>query len=324
MTRKTIVFFAVFCMVFLGCAQAFASDQYPSKSIQLICPYGAGGSTSMGARIIAGTLSEYLGEPVVVVNKTGAGGSIAAEYVAKSKPDGYRLFIFNSGSNGVAPAIRDIRYSNDDFVLFGQYATQMMGLIVNKDAPFNTFAEMVDYAKKNPGKLKYGTSGIGTSGHFGMELIKMYGGDLKIDQVPFKSGPEFFAALLGNHVQMGFWYQVGFKPQVKAGKVKLLAMATSERSKAFPDVPTFAELGYPEIQMSAWYGVAAPKGLPKPVYDKLQDALSKTFQHKEVKKMLAKIGYVPTYRDAKAFTEFVKDAESKYKLVAEKAKIKIK
>jgi len=304
-------------------ATALAAEDYPTKPIELVCPYGAGGSTSMGTRIIAGTLSEYLGKPVIVKNKTGAGGSLGAEYVAKSKPDGYRLFIFNSGSNGVTVAIRKIRYTNDDFELFGQYATQMMGLIVGKDAPYKSFAELVEYAKKNPGVLKYGTSGVGTSGHFGMELIKICGGDLKIDHVPFKSGPEFFTALLGNHVQMGFWYLVGFKPHVQAGRLNLLAMATGKRSKVFPDVPTFTELGYAEITMSAWYGVATPKGLPKNVYDKLNDAVSKTFQHPEVKKMLTKIGYVPTYRDAKVFTKFVKEAEAKYRLVAGKAGIKI-
>jgi tripartite-type tricarboxylate transporter receptor subunit TctC len=209
-------------------------------------------------------------------------------------------------------------------VLFGQYATQMMGLIVEKDAPYNTFDELVAYAKKNPGKLKYGTSGVGTSAHFGMELIKIYGGNIKIDHVPFKSGPEFFTALLGGHVQMGFWYQVGFKPYVEAGKVKLIAMATEERSKEFPDVPTFAELGYPEIQMSAWYGVAAPKGLPENVHAKLSDALAKTMQHHEVQVMLSKIGYTPTYKDADSFARMVESSEKKYRMVAEKAGIEIK
>lgn len=323
--KRTIVFFVVMSFCIVGSvADLIADENFPTKPIELFCPYGAGGSTSMGTRIIAGTLSEIIGEPVVVINKTGAGGSIAAEHVAKAKPDGYKLFIFNSGSNGVTPVIREVRYKNDDFTLFGQYATQMMGLIVGKDTPYSNFAELVDYAKKNPGKLKYGTSGVGTSAHFGMELIKIYAGDLKIDHVPFKSGPEFFAALLGKHVQMGFWYQVGFKPHVEAGRVKLLAMATETRSKVFPEVPTFKELGYPEIQLSAWYGVAAPKGLPGNVHKKLNEALSKTMQHKEVQKMLSKIGYAPTYKNAEGFAKLVKQSEEKYRMVAKKAGIEIK
>jgi tripartite-type tricarboxylate transporter receptor subunit TctC len=323
--RKSVVFFLVMSLCFVGTfVDGIAGEEYPNKPIELICPYGPGGSTSMGTRIIAGTLSEIIGEPVVVINKTGAGGSIAAEYVAKAKPNGYKLFIFNSGSNGVTPVIRKVRYKNDDFTLFGQYATQMMGLIVGKDTPYNSFAELADYAKKNPGKLKYGTSGVGTSAHFGMELIKIYGGDLKIAHVPFKSGPEFFTALLGNHVQMGFWYQVGFKPHVEAGRVKLLAMATETRSKVFKEVPTFVELGYPDIQLSAWYGVAAPKGLPYDVQKKLQDALSKTMQHREVQKMLSKIGYAPTYKNAEDFAKLVKQSEAKYRMVAKKAGIEIK
>ena len=322
MMKKIIVFVSV--LVCFGFLTNVSADQYPSKAIELICPYGAGGSTSMGTRIIAGTLSEFLGTPVVVVNKTGAGGSIASEFVANSKPDGYTLLIFTSGNNGITPAIREVRYTNDDFELFGQYATQMMGLIVAKNSPFNSFEDLKKYAKEHPNELKYATSGVGTSGHFGMELIKMYGGNLKINHIPFKSGPEFFAALLGGHAQMGFWYQVGFKPQVEGGRVKVLAMGTEERSKDFPDAPTFKELGYPEITLSAWYGVAAPKGLPQNISNKLREALSKTFQHKEVRKMLAKIGYVPTYKDAETFRKFAKNEEEKYRQIAKTAGIEIK
>lgn len=301
----------------------FAQEDYPTKSIELICPYGAGGSTSMGARIIAGTLSEFLGKPVIVINKTGAGGSIAAAYVAKSKPDGYTLFIFNSGSNGVTIAIRAVPYKNEDFELFGQYASQMLGVVVRNDAPWKTVGELVEYAKKNPGALKYGTSGVGTSGHFGMELFKSAAGGLKIDHVPFKSGPEYVAAILGNHIHMGFWYVVDFKPHVEAGRLRLLATGTEKRDKEFPDVPTFTEVGYPEVKLGTWYGVAAPKGLPKQVSDKLKDALSKTFQHPEVKKMLTHIGYDPVYKDAEQFKQFVIQEDIKYHKIAKEANIKV-
>jgi len=322
---KGILFgFGMLCCA-LGVAQGADGKEkdYPTKNIELVCPYGAGGSTSMGARIIAGTLSEMIGRTVVVNNKPGAGGSIGAEYVAKAKPDGYTLFVFNSGSNGVTPAIRSVRYKNEDFELFGQYAIQALGLVVKSDAPWKSVDELVQYAKQNPGALKFATSGIGTSGHFCMELFKKVGGGLKIEHVPFKSGPEFIAALLGGHVHMGILYLVDIKGPLEAGKLRLLATATEKRLQDYPDVATFGEKGYPEVKMTAWYGVAAPTGLPKEISEKLTTALTKTFQHPEVKKMLTQIGYDPAYKNAEEFSRFVKEEENKLTRVAKEANIKI-
>ncbi|HSR10961.1 MAG TPA: tripartite tricarboxylate transporter substrate binding protein [Thermodesulfobacteriota bacterium] len=323
MKKRLLFCLAAVCCIMTVSPQANGKDDYPTKNLELVCPYGAGGSTSMGARIIAGTLSETIGRTVVVNNKPGAGGSIGAEYVAKAKPDGYTLFIHNSGSNGVTPAIRTVRYKNDDFDLFGQYAIQALGLVVKSDAPWKTVEELIQYAKQNPGALKYATSGIGTSGHFCMELFKATAGGLKIEHVPFKSGPEYIAALLGGHVQMGILYLVDIKGPLEAGKLRLLAPATEKRLEDYPDVPTFAEKGLPDVKMTAWYGISAPKGLPKDVSAKLKTSLEKTFQHPEVKKMLTQIGYVPVYKDAEEFSRFVKDEEKKLTKIAKDANIKI-
>jgi tripartite-type tricarboxylate transporter receptor subunit TctC len=314
---------AILCCVMVIPLQVEGKDDYPTKNIELVCPYGAGGSTSMGARIIAGTLSEMIGRTVVVNNKPGAGGSIGAEYVAKAKPDGYTLFVFNSGSNGATQAIRSVRYKNEDFELFGQYAIQALGLVVKSDAPWKSVDELVQYAKQNPGALKYATSGIGTSGHFCMELFKKVAGGLKIEHVPFKSGPEYIAALLGGHVHMGILYLVDIKGPMEAGKLRLLAAATEKRLDEYPDIPTFGEKGYPDVKMTAWYGVSAPVGLPKEVSEKLKTSLAKTFQHPEVKKMLTQIGYSPVYKNAEEFARFVKDEEKKLSRIAKEANIRI-
>jgi tripartite-type tricarboxylate transporter receptor subunit TctC len=323
MRKKLLFGLVVACCALVMALQADGKENYPTKNIELVCPYGAGGSTSMGARIIAGTLSEMIGRTVVVNNKPGAGGSIGAEYVAKAKPDGYTLFVTNSGSNGVTPAIRSVRYKNEDFELFGQYAIQALGLVVRSDAPWKSVDELVQHAKQNPGALKFATSGIGTSGHFCMELFKKAGGDLKIEHVPFKSGPEYIAALLGGHVHMGILYLVDIKGPLEAGKLRLLAPATEKRLEDYPNVPTFGEKGYPEVKMTAWYGVSAPVGLPKEVSEKLKISLAKTFQHPEVKKMLTQIGYAPVYKDAEEFSRFVKEEESKLTQIAKEANIKI-
>ena len=324
MRKGFLVGLSVLCLGLLPVQGAIGAERdYPTKNIELVCPYGAGGSTSMGARIIAGTLSETLGRTVVVNNKPGAGGSIGAEYVAKAKPDGYTLFVFNSGSNGVTPATRSVRYKNEDFELFGQYAIQALGLVVKSDAPWRSVDELVQYAKKNPGALKFATSGIGTSGHFCMELFKKVARDLKIEHVPFKSGPEYIAALLGGHVHMGILYLVDIKGPVEAGKLRLLAAASEKRLEDYPDIPTFAEKGFPEVKMTAWYGISAPVGLPKEVSEKLRTATTKTFQHPEVKKMLTQIGYTPVYKDAEEFSRFVKEEEIKLHRIAKDANIKI-
>jgi len=324
MKKEFILYLAMFCCTlgFIPADEGQAAE-YPTKTIELICPYGAGGSTSMGARIIAGTLSEMLGRAVVVINKPGAGGSIGAEYVAKAKPDGYTLFVFNSGSNGVTLATRTVRYRNEDFELFGQYAIQELGLVVKGDAPWRSLEELIQYAKQNPGSLKYATSGIGTSAHFCMELFKKVAGELKIEHVPFKSGPEYVAALLGGHVHMGILYLVDIKGPVEAGKFRLLAVATEKRLPDFPDVPTFGEKGYPEVKMTAWYGVAAPVGLPREISERLKAALTKTFQHPEVRKMLTNIGYTPVYKDPEEFSRFVKEEEKRLHQIAKDANIKI-
>jgi tripartite-type tricarboxylate transporter receptor subunit TctC len=324
MKRAILAIFAAGVLVTVFTLPAAAKEiSYPTKNLELVCPFGAGGSTSMGARIIAGTLSEVLGRTVVVNNKPGAGGAIGAEYVAKAKPDGYTLFVHNSGSNGVTPAIRSVRYKNEDFELFGQYASQSLALVVKGDAPWKSTKELVQYAQKNPGALKYATSGIGTSGHFAMELFKTATGGLKIEHVPFKSGPEYLAALFGGHVQMGILFLVDLKGPVEGGKLRLLGSATEKRLEDYPSIPTLAEEGYPEVKMTAWYGISAPAGIPKDVSAKLRDALAKTFQHPEVKKMLTQIGYDPASRDGEAFTKFVREEEKKLAKIAKDANIRV-
>jgi tripartite-type tricarboxylate transporter receptor subunit TctC len=296
---------------------------FPEKPVELICPYGAGGSTSMGSRIIAGGMGENLGKPVVVINKTGAGGTIGAEFVASAAPDGYTLFVFNSGSNGVAVATRKLRYDNTKFDLFGQYAIQAMGLVVRADAPWKDINELIEGVKKHPDTYTYGTTGIGTSGNFGMELFMMEAGALKLKHVPFKSGPEVITALLGGHIDMSFFYMVDFKGPVEAGRLKLLAIAGEERLKDFPNVPTFLEAGYPKILMYAWYGIAGPKGMPKEVYDKIAKAFVMTVENKDIQGMLAKIGYIPKFRNADEFRQFVTAEDAKCARIAKQANIKI-
>ena len=296
---------------------------FPTKPIEFYCPWGPGGAVSNAGRVVAKTLSEIIKNPVVVIHKTGGGGSVAASYVAKSKPDGYTLLISNTASNGIIPSIRMVEYKNADFEHLGLYLTQGLGLAVRSDAPWRTLKELVADAKKEPGKLKFSSSGIGTSSHFGVELLKIAAGGLKIGHVAFKSGPEGVAALLGDHVHMTFMYVVDLKGSLEAGTLRMLATGTEERMEDYPNIPTFAESGYPEVKIVSWHGLSAPIGLAKNVSDKLKDAIYKTIKHPDAKKGLRQLGYFPTFKGSEEYTEFIKEEEKKYQMIAKEAGIKI-
>jgi len=296
---------------------------FPSKSIQLLVGFGAGGSTSMGGRIMAGTLSEVLGVPVVLSHKTGAGGTLAPTQVAKSKADGYTLLVANTGPIAIAPAIRRLEYKIEDFEFLGQYAVEPMGLVVRSDAPWKTVEELVAYAKKNPGSVKFAMDGVNTPSNFGMELFKSVAGGLKIDAVPFVSGAEMITAVMGGHAQMAYSYMMSAKGPYEGGKLRILAVGTEKRLEEYPDIPTFVEAGYPEVKWGPWYGIAAPVGIPKEVSNKLKDAVTKTAQNSEVQKLLSKIGIIPVYKEAAEFTKFIRGEHQKVLKLVKDLDIKV-
>jgi tripartite-type tricarboxylate transporter receptor subunit TctC len=318
MKNKTLLFLIIGGLVYFGVSNdpLGAEKVYPSKSIELVCPIGAGGSTSMSGRVIAGTLTEYIGAPVVVIHKTGAYGTVGTTYVAKSKPDGYTLLITITGPMAISPSIRKIDYKIQDFELLCQYAIEPMGLVVRSDAPWKTVEELVADIKKAPGTFKYATDGVGTPSHVGIEFFKKAVGGLKMDAVPFLSGLETGTAVLGGHVQMTYAYLVSVKGAYEAGKIRILALGTDKRLEDYPGVPTFSEIGYPEVKWCPWYGVGAPIKVPKQVSDKLKEALYKTAQNPEVQKLLSKIGFTPSFMDGKEFTKVIQEENKKvFKLV---------
>ena len=312
----------------VGMALAFtwpgssAAAEYPTKPIELICPFGAGGPVSLADRILGDKMASILKQPVITVHKPGASGAIAAAYVAKAKPDGYTLFDFTSASNGTVLALRnDVTYTNADFDLLGQYGTHFLALVIKADAPWKNVKDVVEYAKKNPGVLKFGSSGVGTTLQYGMELFKIAAGGLKIDHIPFKSAPEINAALLGGHIQLGTFTWGTSKALYDAKKVRVLAVTVP--TDELPGTPTFAQEGYPEINLTAFYGLAAPKGLPKDVYKKVQEAFSVAIHDAKTKEMLRNIGLAPDYKNPKEFALFVEDRLQLFKRITKEAKISI-
>lgn len=300
-----------------------ASENYPNRSIEFVCPWPAGSGLFMSQRVLAQAASEYLGRPIIVVGKPGAGGIVAAEYVLGSEPDGYRLFLFNSGTNGINIAARDVRYKNADFdIICGAYVQNLV-LMVPTNSPFKSVEDFVAYAKKHPGKLKYATTGVGTSSHLAAELFDHEAG-IKTTHVPFEGGPKTYAALVGGHVDFSIFFYGSVKGLIDAGTLRMLAVTNSKRASNIPDVPTFAESGYPNMVFNVWYGIAAPKGLASNVSEVLQKAFATAAQDASVAKMLHNLGYNEAYMPKKEFEEFVNQEVARIKKIVTEANIQIK
>jgi tripartite-type tricarboxylate transporter receptor subunit TctC len=266
---KVVLIGALSLTAFAGHAQ-----NYPTKVITLVNPYSAGGPADQVARALARGLSEELGQQVIVENKPGGGAGIGAAYVQRAQPDGYTLLLANNASQIMAPATTPVKYDPiKDFTYLGMAANVNNVLVVNPSVKANTLQELIALAKANPGKIDYASSGVGGSPHLATELLKQ---QAKIDMVhvPYKGAAPAVTDIIGGQVQAGIFNMSGVLPFIKTGKLRALAFASKKRSTHLPDVPTFAEAGLPNFEASSWYAVAAPKGLPRPIVDRLAKAIA--------------------------------------------------
>ena len=273
MKLTTISAAIVAAMVATG---AFAQD-YPSRPLTYVVPFPPGGVTDNGARTIAKVLSEKIGQPVIVENKPGAGGIVGSEYVAQAKPDGYTFMYTSSGPLG-AFALRYKKLSFDPYTAFTPVhgmAYSPMLFIVRADAPYKTFKELVEYAKKNPEGINYYSTGPGSANHLVAELLQKAGG-FNMTQVPYKGTGPALTDLLAGVIQVVWEYPVVMKPYLDAGKLRALGITSEQRMPILPDVPTFVEQGFPEAVFTGWATIAVPAATPKPIVDKLAKAYSET------------------------------------------------
>ena len=295
---------------------AQAQDTWPSKPIRLICPFPAGGTSDIMARLVADGLSKELGQQVVVDNVGGAGGTIGTLRGAKTVADGYTLMQTGVGQNAVAHGL-DPKLGYDslkDFIPISQVNSGPNVLVVNASTPFKTFKELIDYIRVNPGKLNYGYTHA-ASGHMAMELLKLRGGECAKGQkdckclfmvgIPYRGGGPMMSDLLGGQIPMMFINQDVALPHVKAGKLRPLAVSSLKRNPLYPDVPTVAESGFPEFQALSWSGLSAIKGTPQPIVDKLEAAMRKILSSPEVKQRLESVGFVVPALGAKPYAEFM-------------------
>jgi len=306
----------------IGYSQDTKFKSYPERTITWIIPYGAGGSTDMGVRTMADEMSKILGVTILPLNKPGAGGIIAADYVVKQPPDGYTIYTGNIAQNGIQLAIdTSATYNNDDFTFIALYLIQEPLVVVKADSPWKTMDDLVKAAKKNPGTITYSTSGIGTSLHLSAELIQKEA-EIKLNHVPFKSGPKSMAAILGGHVNFGMHLSGDAKSMLEAGEIRALATLAPQRLESLPDVPTMIELGYKNANIVSWHGLVAPKGLSEEIVEKLDQAVKVALESVSVQSRMKTIGFSPKYMGHEEFEKFVKESYEKVVLIVDSAGLK--
>jgi tripartite-type tricarboxylate transporter receptor subunit TctC len=283
-------------IVLLAAAQSVVAQDYPSRPVRLVVGYPAGGVNDIIARVIAQPLAERLGQPVVIDNRPGANSVLGAENVAKSPADGYTLF-----STGTPFAINASLYPKlpydtiTDFVPVGQVASGTFLLVVNPSLPVNSPRELIEYARANPGKLNFCSSGPGSPPHLMGELLDQTAG-IKMVHVPYKGAAPCVVDLLGGQVQVTFEAMAPLLPHIKAGKLRALAVMSDHRSPVLPELPTMAEAtGYPDLKVDAWYGVLAPKGTPAAIVTKLNAALGEVLRMPQANDQLSAQGLAPSF-----------------------------
>ncbi len=302
-------------MLALG-TPAAAQPAYPARPIEVIIPFPPGGPADTAARIIQPKLSAALGVPLVLVNKSGGGGALAADYVSKSKPDGYTVFAATNAPVTIVAATQpDISYRPTDFAAIGTSMTDVSVFVGKAGSPWKTLEEFVEYVRKNPGKLSYGSAGLGTVSFFAFELFKhAYG--LDITHVPFQGGGPVKNAIMGGHVTIASSGLNSFAPLMKSGDLIALATSAPKRVPAFPDVPTLAEKGFPDASLNIWMALFVPAKTPQGIVDTLAHALEQTMKEPSVVTAVEKAGMVVDYRGPSATAKVVETEYEAVKKVA--------
>ncbi len=278
----------------LTCAQVALAQTYPTKPVKLIVPYPAGGITDIVGRAVAERMSESLGQPVVVENRSGAGGSIGAEAAARSSPDGYTLFVGTSATHGTNPStFANLKYSPaKDFSPVALLAYAPLLIVVHPSVPANNLKEFIAYLKANPKKVNYATTGAGGSVHLTTEQFALATGT-QMNMVPYKGSAPALTDLMGGHVQVMFDNVPSAAPLAQSGKVRALGVTGAKRSNLVPDVPTVAEVAVPGFDSGSWIGLYAPANTPAEIVAKLNTAANQALKNPALLETFKKAGLDP-------------------------------
>ena len=300
---------------------AEAQQVYPDRTVKIVVPYPPGGTTDLLARAVAGRLTDSLKQTFIVENRGGASGSIGTEAVARAAPDGYTLLMGTISTHGINPAIGKVPYDPvKDFQPVTDVADTPNVLTVNPDTPFRNLKDVLDAARAKPGSITFGSTSPGGSPHMSGELLKaMTGTDLL--HVPYKGGGPMLIDLMGGQIQLGFDNLPSSMPHIKAGKIRPIAVTTTERWPQAPEIPSIAESGLPNYEVSAWFGLLAPAGTPKPIVDQLQKAVAQILKSPEVNAQLLELGAKPVGNTPEQFAAMIDAELQKWRKVAQSNKL---
>jgi len=309
----TFLFRIVFTLLALAAAPFAFAQAWPSKPIHFVVPYPAGGPVDSVARLLGQKVGERLQQPIIVENKPGAGGNIGADSVAKAAADGYTILMGAVATHAINPTLyASIPYdAAKDFAPITQVASTPNVLVVHPSLPVHSVAELVAYARKNPGKLNFGSGSSGSAGHLAGELMKSMAG-IDMTHVPYKGAAPAMQDLVAGRLDLMFDNLASAQGQIRAGTVRALAVTTAKRSALAPDIPTIGESGLPGFDISTWFGVFAPGATPASIVSRLHDEFAAALASADVREKMLALGAEPVTSSPKEFAAFIESEARKY------------
>ncbi|MGH6768632.1 MAG: Bug family tripartite tricarboxylate transporter substrate binding protein [Xanthobacteraceae bacterium] len=313
---------AAIALIAVSLSTSLEAQDWPTRPIRIIVGFGAGGGTDIAARIVADPLSKALGQPVVVENRVGAGGTAAAEQVAKTAKDGYTALMM-SNAHAVTPAMyKALRYDPiKDFQMVSMVGTAGLMLVVAPGFPAKDLKGVIAQAKASPGKLNFGSPGVGTTQHFAAEYMKQLAG-LNIQHIPYKGTPASLTGLMGGEVHMIIELIQTVQGQVQAGKLRPIAVTSAKRFPTVPNIPTFAESGLPGYDVTSWYGLSFPAGTPALIVEKTNKAMRALLATETVRKQILKVGALVRSSTPDELKTHIAGEIARWQAVREKAGMK--
>ena len=312
------------CAALLAAGTAGAAESYPTKPIRIVVAYTPAGTTDILARAIGQKMTENWGQPVIVDNRPGANGNIGTEYAAKATPDGYTLLMTTAAPHGVNPGLyRKLGFDAvKDFAGISLVATVPNVLVVNNNLPVKDVKELVAYLRANPGKVNFGSPGYGSTGHMSTELFMTMTGT-KMAHIPYKGDAGVLADLMAGQVSVSLSNMPAYTPQIKAGRIRALAVTTSKRSPAAPEIPTMSEAGVTGYVTVAWFGLLAPANTPRDIVNKLSVETARILKLPDVNARLTELGAEPVGNTPAEFDAFIKTEIVKWGKVIKDANVEL-